>query len=422
MFLADSQTGLYVLRPATPALEVFHAPLGAQAEERNPYPIRATVSAASVVRSAALYYRIGNLSQVTVPLLPTGALEYGAEIPATDAPETVRYHLVFSDGVVQRRLPPRGDYEFFVGTVRTVFADDFEQAAGWTHGASRGADEWQIGTPAGRYGISAGHGWRDPGSAFGGLAAAGLDLGGAGRDGAYGDLVSCWLASPAIPVAGAGRLHLRYRRWLSLGVGDTFRVLANQSVVAAEFQPIEDGEWVLVDHDIAAAAASSFSLTIRFELYSDGLGVAGGPHLDDVEVYWVSDQIPADHYGTGTPGSGSFVPALDLSGDWHIGTTAVISASNLLGGSFCVLMFSGFPADFPTNGIRALVEPSTMLPWPGHASGSGPGAGGATFAFLIPNQTALDGTDLYLQIVGFDPAGPQGVSASDGLHFRVCRY
>jgi hypothetical protein len=65
-----------------------------------------------------------------------------------------------SSGRVQR-LPQSGFFQYRVGRLTTVFAEDFEgDTSGWSSGGA--ANEWQIGAPAGRSGTSIGISWSDP--------------------------------------------------------------------------------------------------------------------------------------------------------------------------------------------------------------------------------------------------------------------
>lgn len=420
VFVADRGTGLYVLRPQLSHLSLSHTPLPPQGENA-PYRLRVHASASTAVWSVSLTWQVDNALPVVMPMLALGGGDYVADIPPQPAPAVVRYHLIAADGAALRRLPENGELQFEVGSVRSLFADGFETATGWTHGALAGVDEWQIGAPHGRIGLSGGVGWSDPAAAFAGRAIAGLDLGGAGSDGAYADLGSSWLQSPPIPTQGARHLHLRYRRWLSLAAGDSARVLVNNRVIASTTAAVQDRDWQPIDFDIGAITDTATSVSIRFELNTDAATAAGGLHLDDIEVYWLSDQLPAEHYGSGSAGSGGFVPGLDLSGDWHLGSTAVLKAGQLLGGGACVLLLGTTPGNVPVLGAPVLVGGNALAWQFAFAGGAAPGTGVAAFSLPIPNLPQLDGVPLFAQVLGFDSGAAGGVlSCSDGLQFRIC--
>ena len=425
VLVADRLGGLYLLQPQAARMQVLHTVLGDQADEDGPYTVRAQFVNYAPGTWLSLLWESGSSPMVGRTMQAIGGGLFQADIPGQLAPAVVRYHLLASDGIVQRRLPETGEFEFRVGALRQAFTADFENPNGWTHGASAGVDEWQFGPPRGAAGVSHGVGWLDPTEPFAGSNIAGIDLGGPNSDGAYGDLSSSWLLSPSIPTQGLQHLHLRYRRWLSLGAGDSARVMVNNRVVYAAPSAIQDRGWQLCDIDIGAIADPASSLTVRFELSSDASGIAGGWQLDDVEVYALSDQLPPQHYGVATPGSGGIAPSLDLQGDWHLGTSALLQADQLLGGGAAVLLLGTQMDNVREFGITRLIGPNQRLFWFALASGAvgAPGAGSVGFPLAIPNVPALDNLPLCAQVLCLDSGSIGGLlSSSDGLRFRICAW
>jgi hypothetical protein len=54
-------------------------------------------------------------------------------------------------------------------------------------------------------------------------------------------------------------------------------------------------------------------------------------------------------------------------------------------------------------------------------SAGAPGDGAASIPFSVPNDPALDGFELFWQLVTVDPAGPAGFAMSEGFALRFCR-
>jgi len=419
VYILDMSTGLYIVRPQVTDLQVAHTALPDTTDEDGPYAVTATISGSNPVASATLHYRVGASGAFTpVPMTAQGGGAYVGYIPGQNALATVQYHIDAVDNVAARRSPVAGEHEFLVGTRTRRFFDDFETNLGWTHGLVSGQDDWQRGAPLGASGTSGGVPWADPAVAFSGSNVWGNDLGGAGLNGSYPNNVGNWLQSPPIATNGVQGLQLRYRRWLSLAALDTARVLVNGQAVFTTTAATNDASWQAIEHDIAAIANTAGTLTIRFELVSNGSNVSGGWTLDDVELVTYSDAAPPRYYGTGTPGTGAVVPTLALSASARIGTTTQIQAAAMLpsAGSFLVMNF--LPDNVPTYGIQALVAS------PGAATqfATVSPAGQGNWPFALPNVAAFDDLYLFAQVIVLDAGSPGGLlSASSGMRFRVHR-
>lgn len=421
----DIDTGLYVVKPLLTDLSIAHAPLTDTTNERDPYPVVATVTTSNGLQSVALTYRIEANPPVTVPMAPTAnPNEFAASIPAQLAPTHVAYQITATDSVGSRTSPAQGEHTFFVGTLTRVWFDDVEIDRGWTSGMVATQDDWQRGTPGGSSGTSGGIGWADPGSAYSGANAWGNDLAIGNFNGAYQNNVNNWLQSPAIPTNGVQGLHFRYRRWITLASGDQGRVLVNGNVVATVPQNTRDTSWQWIDHDISAIANTAAALTLRFELITNGTVVAGGWTLDDFEIYVETDCTPAEFYGAGTAGTGAIVPQLALLGEPRIGLNVSVEGAGLLGGAGCFWALGLVPANLPVFGITGLVDPAYAVFTFGIANGlpGAAGAGAVSFPLGIPNNALFDNIDLFNQIVVLDGGAPGGAfAATQGMRFRVCR-
>jgi hypothetical protein len=143
--LAERSTKLAVALVATMAepfsLAIRHTPLEDTEYTGSPCRVVTMVVADGIVNqdSLLLHYSDGS-GMNTLTLTPTGNPdEFEAFIPLQPAGTFVDYYLVAEDTEGRRKVHPRNApadfHTFFVGTVVTVFEDDFESDLGWTVGA-----------------------------------------------------------------------------------------------------------------------------------------------------------------------------------------------------------------------------------------------------------------------------------------------
>jgi choice-of-anchor B domain-containing protein len=417
IYVSDITTGLYIVRPQITDLSIAHTPLASTTDETGPYTVSATVTGSNPVGSVSMSYRVGGGSFTTVPMSPTAnPNEFSASIPGQNAVATVEYHIDAQDTVAPRRSPASGEHRFVVGTFVQAWFDDFETDRGWTHGQTATQDDWQRGTPAGRSGTSSGQAWADPSAAYSGTNAWANDLGGAGFNGTYNNNVGNWLQSPSINISGLSGLQLRYRRWLSLAAGDTARVLVNGVVVFSTAAAVADASWAEITHDISTITNGQSSLSIRFELSTNGSVVAGGWAIDDVEVFSASDEAPPSFYGNATTGTGAIAPTIALTQSAQLGTTAVIDTASQLPGTGAFLLVNFLPDNLPVLGFDLLVSATSAIALGQTVSGSG----ATTWNLPIPAAPALDNAYLYAQALVLDGGSPGGLfAATRGMKFRI---
>jgi len=418
IYILDRQTGLYIVRPSLTDLAIAHTPLPATTNEDGPYTVLASVTGSNPISAVTMNWRIGGSGAFTaVPMTPTAVPnQYTADIPGQNAVATVQYYVEATDSVGSRRSPATGQHQFVVGTVTSVFADDFETATAWTHGFTVSTDDWQRGAPLGRSGTSGGVPWADPSSAYSGTNCWANDLGAGNFNGSYPNNIANWLQSPLIPTGGVQGLRLRYRRWLTLANLDTVRVLVNGTTVFTTSAATSDSSWQLIDHDISAIANSQANLTLRFELTTNGSNVSGGWNIDDVEILTLSDAAPPLLYGVGTPGSGNIVPGIGLAAPAAINTTTQILGSNMPANIGSFLAINLAPDNTPILGITALVQASGAAVLFQQVSG----AGTTSWPFGVPNNPVFDNLYLFAQVISLDSGSPGGLlAASQGMRFRI---
>jgi choice-of-anchor B domain-containing protein len=429
IYLNTIEDGLWVFCLAT---RIEHDGLPDTDDDVGPYVVTATITPSSHgggLLSADLYWTSDDGATVgSAPLSPTGNPdEWSASIPGHPNGSTVQYWLRATDALGTSNEPddPSGRHVFSVGDKTRVYFTDFESGITFFHGATSGVDDWERGTP-----IRLGH---DPQGAYSGVQAYGTDLGiGVDADGSYDPSVSTWLESPGIDLTGIHGTRLRFQRWLSVedASKDLARILVNgievwRNPTNGGTQELADVEWVTFDLDVSAAADGVAGTRVRYELTTDADGQRGGWNIDDFELYTVSDCVEPEVYGTGTAGSGGYVPKIGTSGGLpHVGNPSfTVECRKILGGA-SGLYLVGFGRDqIPFKGVDILVELTPPVLWiPVVASGSSgvPGAGSFALTGEIPDDPALLGLVVDSQVLTFDPGGAQGLAASAGLEFVIC--
>ncbi len=236
-----------------------------------------------------LHYDDGQAHQrVMVP----GAVanSYRAMLPGAVAGQSIRYHFEGQHASGPTfRLPTTGEFAYVTLGEQRVYLEDFETGGpGWTHGATSGNDDWEIGVPAGLGGGS----WSDPAAAFSGTRCAGTDLGLVG-DGAYSASSHMWLRSPPIDCTGQTGLRLRFRRWLTCDGGITDLLMIRVAGTLAwinPFAPTLDNGWLVYEVPVAQADNQP-AVVIEFSLSSDTTYEYGGWNLDDVELYRLAGNV-----------------------------------------------------------------------------------------------------------------------------------
>lgn len=228
----------------------------------------------------------GETFEGDLPGLPDGTVvQYYLRAEATDGTEVLQ--------------PAGGEiapYTFFVGALEEIYCEPFEDDGGYTHellegNDQRGADDWDFGPPGGYS--------SDPDEAYTGRNVWGNDLGGGQFNGDYQASIVNRLTSVGIETGGASPIVIQFRRWLNVedGVYDRARVYLDDEVVWENYETstregdahTEDTEWIL--HTVLAEPAAD-TVTLGWEIDSDGGLEFGGWNIDDVCVYRIGDAPP----------------------------------------------------------------------------------------------------------------------------------
>lgn len=337
----------------------------------------------------------GNFTQVRVHwnngtnqqrnLIPSGTPNvWHGLLPGQLAPSTVFYHIEaqHSSGS-QYRLPASGELAYLTLAERRLWFEDFEAGGiGWTHGATTGSDDWEIGVPAGRSGT----GWFDPPLAASGTRCAGNDLGQT-TDGAYPATTESWLRSPPIDCSGFAGIRLRIKRWVSCaGPSDHIEVRANGNLVwTSSFQLIGETGWNTQEFVLSSFDNQPANL-LEFRLSSDGQFHYGGWNIDNVEIYTLAAPSPL-------PASLQLLPeqrAQGLPVSIQIGAAPLRPFVLALGDGPGPTTVPGFPTVQVGGAISLLV-------------GTTNATGAFSTSFLAPSAP-LTGSYWYAQYLTLDPS------------------
>lgn len=123
-------------------------------------------------------------------------------------------------------------------------------------------------------------------------------------------------------------------------------------------------------------------------------------------------------YGSGCPGTGFFVPSLDLDGCAEPNSNVTLEIKKGLGGSTALLFLGAAPSSIPIGGgctlnVFPIIGPQLPLP----LSGAGPGLGLLSIPAFIPGT--LSGVSFTMQVFVLDPGATLGASASNGVQVTI---
>jgi hypothetical protein len=280
---------------------IDHTPLSNTADETGPYRVAAKLFAAEPLDPDSLLVRYSTGSGwTTLALTPTGIPdEYEAFIPAQAAGTVVDYYLVAGDvegvGIRDPKNAPAQAHTFVVGTMVTVFEDDFETDRGWTVGAPGDAATqglWERADPnatfAGTIMIqpendhTAGTGVMCyvTGQSPPGAAQASFDV----------DDGKTTLSSPPLDLTTRSNAWVSYYRWYTNDTGGspetdpwTVDVSADdgETWVRLETTLVTERSWTRVEHNLRKYIPLTSRVRFRFVAMDEGQGSIVEAALDD---------------------------------------------------------------------------------------------------------------------------------------------
>jgi len=256
------------------------------------------------IAGGAIHYTTDDgLSWQEAEMSVDSATSLTGSIPPQPEGTIVQYYVEIDDADGDVQSEPSGGtinpHSFYVGELVELYCTDFEDAFGgdFRHELvsgedELGADDWQLGTPAGTAG--------DPDQAYSGDQVWGNDLGYGNYNGEYQHGKHNRLYSPAIDVSDAqgGPLLLQFRRWLTVEDGyydqafvtvDGEEVWENHATVSDIGDEHHlDAAWSLATYAVSDADGDG-TIEVGWDLSSDQRLAFGGWNLDDVCVYSIGE-------------------------------------------------------------------------------------------------------------------------------------
>ena len=369
---------------------ISHVPLQSTSVRLTPRILTAFITPLS---GSILFTRVvfnAGSGVVSRNMQSTGGTGYRALLPGLDS-GTVSYHIEAIHNVGGLiRYPEAGEIIYTVdagGAFTAFYTEGFEGGGpGWVSGTAAGANDWQVGDPAGKSGTSSGVAWADPQNAGGGAFCFGNDLGNGNFNGAYPANVENWLRSPVINCTGRTGVRLRFKRWLTVesGTFDQALVRMNGATVWANSATVNhlDTSWQTVEY-VVPAADNNPSVQFEWYLNSDGGLNLGGWQIDDVQLGTVPPPVPLEAELLMTP-------------EQCAQGTPVTFSLQTAGPNFpwFVLLADGpgpsVLPDFPTFSVGGNV---TII------TGSTDATGNTTIVYPAPSVAAMAGTLTYSQVL-----------------------
>ncbi|HVP58729.1 MAG TPA: FlgD immunoglobulin-like domain containing protein, partial [bacterium] len=295
-------------------------PLSNTEDTQHPYPVVATITAAGTLNpdSLRVYYSTGT-GWTGLTMTATGNPdEYEALIPAQYGGTFVNYYILAEDTegnrVTDPALAPTTYHTFFVGTITTFFADDFEADRGWTVGAAGDnatTGIWERCDPQGTLAQPEDDHTPAPGvNAYITQCAAGTSQGSYDVDGGKTTLLS-----PVFDLSGYSRASVSYYRWYSNDTGSSPGLdywvveITNDGTtwVKLENTNISNRSWALETFNIGDYVSLTNQVRFRFIAsdYDPGSIVEAG--VDDFSIVTYENSM------AGTPVADHQPPRLELA-------------------------------------------------------------------------------------------------------------
>lgn len=282
---------------------IVHTPLDDTEDTDNPYAVVAEIVAAGTLNpdSLLVYYSTGS-GWNGLTMTGTGNPdEYRAFIPAQTGGTWVDYYLVAEDTDGNRATDPGGAptevHSFFVGTITTVFEDDFETNKGWTVGAAGdGATTgiWERCDPQATTAQAEDDHTPAPGvNAYITGCAAGSSQGSYDVDGGKTTLLS-----PVFDLSGYASAQVSYYRWFSNDTGSSpeaddwwVDVTDDSGTTWVRLETLEssDRTWRLIERDLTEYIDLTSKVRFRFVAADTGSGSIVEAGVDDFAIVTFED-------------------------------------------------------------------------------------------------------------------------------------
>lgn len=177
-----------------------------------------------------------------------------------------------------------------------------------------------------------------------------------------------------------------------------------------------DADWNGVAGGGEASVGGGYSLIVTAAELDVGVSASGGFAFEGGLAPGVCSSTITP-FGVGCPGSGGFVPSLEIVGCIATGYDAVVRIAGGLGGSQAFFVIGLVQASTPIGGGCLLnVAPLVVGPvGPIPLSAGGPGGGNAILPTTIPPIVPAVVGGFTVQVLIGDPASPIGFTATNGV-------
>lgn len=273
---------------------------------------------------------------------------------------------------------------------------------------------WAFGQPLGQGGSA--HGGPDPTAGATGQNVLGYNLAGDYQD----NMSEQYLVSTPLDLSNLTGTSVSFQRWLNVETSTFDHAKfwistdgATQNVIWENPGEVTDSAWNKVEFDISSLADGQPTVYLGWTMgTTDGSFVYSGWNIDDVQIEGMGAFTP---YGSGCPGTGGVVPAIDGSGNPSPGGSATISATGGLAGGVGLLYYSLTPDKYQLFGCDVLIGSFVGTPFVLHFDG----AGAASLTAPLPTTLPV-GAAFFLQLASLDTGAPNGQWAlSNGLELEL---
>ena len=392
-------------------------------------PVSIVVSGNPVAGSVQLHYRYQGGTYTPIVMSPQGGGTYAADLPPAACGDNPEFYFSLQDAQCGLVVDPSGAptivYTAIVGTLTTIFHDDFQTNQGWTAqnlGATTG--DWERGVPVND------PSWAyDPISDYDGSGQCYLTENATGNTDVDGGAVR--LTSPIIDMSGGGaQISYAYYLYLTDASGiDMILVEINSNGGAGSWIEIArhttngDTSWrthAITAGDLQAAGVTlTANMQVRFTTNDNDPQSINESGLDAFDVSVVSCGGCPDpvNYCTAKLTSTLSLPAIGFAGTASIGINDFrVNISDMVPGKPAIVFRGDAINNLPfQGGFLCALPPLQRMPVKQLS-----GAGSAEWTIDISGM--VSGDIDYYQGWGRDPADPTGfgTSLSDGLKVTYC--
>jgi hypothetical protein len=412
-------------------------------DENGPYVAVATAASniGATINSVTLNYRVGWTGAFTaLPMTNTSGNDWSASIPGQVSPARVFYYVVAVDSAANNATYPTGGAGaaayFSIGSLATVFTDDFETAKGWTASAGANVGSWERADPIGTLDGGAQAQPEDDNPLGTGTQCFFTGQGPVGGVAEANDVDLGPRTLTSAPLAlSYGNAEIRYSYWVYCSASNDDLVVELSTdgtfwVTARTHRGTGTGSWQQGKVDVGSYVTPGATTFVRFRISDSPNDSITEAAIDDVRV---SVLLPS---GCSLPAifclpkidSNFCIPRIGFDGFPSLGGNDPfdIEMSNASGQRNGLLFYGYGTNNSPfQGGVLCVLQPvrRTAVQSTGGTNFSCNGTMSFDFAaharsgvdsLLVPGQACA------AQYYYRDPLDPFGTALSDGVSFTIC--